>query len=142
MAHVKYLSFYSILQSSGTKHYNANSLTPVNPLLLLLLAGEANFHPTAHVVSLDGARMRFCVADVNVGPSVKVVQSREGDRTRIGSWKTFVALKMLRRRLEEIMARRWRSPGAALPRRLERWWAIWEASVSGWDRSGPEMSNS
>ncbi|KAI9725550.1 MAG: hypothetical protein M1828_003038 [Chrysothrix sp. TS-e1954] len=37
------LSFYSILQTSGgARNYNANSLTPVSPLLFLLLAGASS----------------------------------------------------------------------------------------------------
>jgi len=71
------------------------------------------FHPTAHIVAIDGARLRFAV---------------EG-------WKTFTALKFLRRRLEEIAERRWKKPDAELPKRLARWMALFIGGVVGeWEK--------
>lgn len=96
------------------RNYNANSLTPVSPFPLILLAGDAAFHPTAHVVQIDGARLRFAIAD--------------------SGWKTFVALKFLRKRLEEIVERRWRKPDAELPRRLARWMALFGDIAADWGR--------
>jgi len=131
--HVKYLSFYSILQSSGTKsvfscnhgiaqanthslrHYNAASLTAAPPLPLLLLAGATiSFHPTAGVASIDGARLRF----------------------QLDSRRTAVAIKCLRRALEEVVERKWKKPDAVLPKRLARWWEVWEEIVKGWEKGG------
>jgi ATP-dependent RNA helicase DHX29 len=109
----KYLSFYSIMQSSGgAKNYNANSLTPVHPLALVLMAGEANWHQTSGVVSVDGSRMRFWI---------------EG-------WKLATAVKYLRERLQECVERKWRRPELPLPRRLARWWEIWEEVVGRWEK--------
>lgn len=88
----------------------------MSPFALLLLAGEASFHPTAQVAQIDGARLRFALAD--------------------RGWKAFVALKFLRRRLEEILERRWRRPEAELPKRLARWMALWNELVVEWWRRG------
>jgi len=109
---IKYLSFYSILQSGQAKNYNANSLTPVHPLALLLLVGEASFHPIANVVSVDGARLRFVV---------------EG-------WKTAVALKYLRLRLREVVEKRWKKADWVMTKGLRRWWDIWEGIVNEWEK--------
>lgn len=109
---IKYLSFYSILQSGQAKNYNANSLTPVHPLALLLLVGEANFHPIANVVSVDGARMKFVI---------------EG-------WKTTAALKYLRLRLREVVEKRWKKADWIMPKTLKRWWDVWEEIVRSWEK--------
>jgi len=105
-----------LLTLAFNRNYNANSLTPVSPLLLLILAGDAVFHPIAQVVQIDGARLRFALAD--------------------GGWKTFVALKFLRNRLEEILERRWKKPEAELPRKLARWMTLWSDIVAEWGKRG------
>lgn len=134
LGRIKYLSFYSILQSShGAKNYNASSLTPVAPLPLLLLAGEATFQTYVGVVSVDGARLRF------------LIESRDGrvaanGRAPPGVWKTVTALKVFRRRLEEIVELKWKRPGKELPMRLRRWWDLWEKLVDEvWAKKGPEV---
>lgn len=122
MVRVKFLSFYSILQSShGAKNYNASSLTPVAPLALVLLAGEATFLTYAGVIIVDN-RIRFCI-ESGTGRTGK--DGRPGP----GVWKTILAIKALRRRLEEVVEFRWRKPGRELPGRLRRWWEIWERLV-------------
>lgn len=140
MNKTQFLSFYSITQSGGGK-YNASSVTPVSPLLLALLAGQCTFHPTAHAIAIDGARARFLV---DVAPPRKKDRTaaamdngvRDGEGDVMGPWKTYIALKMLRRRLEEITKRKWRQPGAELPSWLERWWAAWEGIVARWEKEG------
>ena len=125
---ISFLSFYSILQAKGGR-YNANALTPVAPLGLALLSGTATFHFVGHVVSLDGARLRF-VVDV---PALKR-KSGEGDAEAVvGPWKTFIALKFLRRRLEEIVRCKSKSPGKGVGDCLERWEAAWVELVREWE---------
>jgi len=109
---IKYLSFYSILQSGQARNYNANSLTPVHPLALLLLVGEASFHPIANVVSVDGARLRFVI---------------EG-------WKTAVVLKYLRLRLRAVVEKKWKKADWVLSKSLRRWWDAWELIVKEWEK--------
>ena len=111
------------------RNYNASSLTPVSTLPLLLLAGEAVFHPAAHVVSIDGARLRFA----------------------LDGWRQAVALKYLRRRLEEIMNKTWKSETGVedsergnsadgrirarrpvFNKRLQAWIDVWNDIVESW----------
>lgn len=121
----RFLSFYSILQSTGgAKNYNASSLTPVAPLALVMMAGEAGFVSYSGVLGIDGARLRFLV---------------EGSG-RIGMWKTVTALKFLRRRMEEIVQCRVLNPGKDLPARLRKWWALWERVVEGWAEREKRMA--
>lgn len=124
---VRFMSFYSILQSGASKNYNANSLTPVQPFPLLLLVGQqVQFHPVAHVVTIDGARLRFSFVDYGAaGQNDKTVQS---------AWKTYLAVKFLRKRLEEIVQRWWKSPGSKLPKRLDAWLEIWNKIVESWPK--------
>ena len=128
---IKYLSFYSILQSSGARNLNANSVTPASPMMLALGVGSASWYPTAFVIGIDG-KMRLAI-DMPAPKRKKQSASSEkpgerGETERqqeiegvIGPWKTFVALKFLRRRLEEAVQRKWKKPAEPLPRFLERW---------------------
>ena len=138
---IKFLSFYSILQSGGAKTYNANSLTPVAPLALALMVGAASWYPTAFVMGIDGARLRFAVEAVALrrkaggsgnGGARGESEARDPADELIGPWKTYVALKFLRRRLEEIVQRRWKKPADRLPFMLQRWADAWDGIVEGW----------
>lgn len=121
---VKYLSFYSIMQSSGgAKNYNASSLTPVAPLELVLLAGEATFLTYAGVISIDSSRLRFVIETREAKPGAD-------GQPPPGIWKTMTALKYLRRKMEETVEWQWQKPGKDLPARLTKWWALWEKLVS------------
>lgn len=140
MSSVQFLSFYSILQSgSGARNYNANSLTPVSALGLVLQVGSASWHPVAHVVSVDGARLRFAV-----DASRQRLTSHRGNANGtvsgeteqiIGTWKTYIALKFLRRRLEETVKRRWKRPKVPLPGVLEGWMGVWGGVVEVWKKA-------
>ncbi|KAI9836857.1 MAG: hypothetical protein M1819_001022 [Sarea resinae] len=99
---VKWLSFYHIMQSSN-KFYNAHETSAADAFAIALLCGDAEFKTYAGVVILDGNRVRFSVRD----------------------WKTLVALKALRMRLRDLLAKSFRSPGARLTAREERWFAVW-----------------
>ncbi|KAK5684283.1 hypothetical protein LTS10_004149 [Elasticomyces elasticus] len=97
------LSFYSILQSSS-KYTNAQETTPAPEMALILLAGDAVFHMYAGVIIIDGNRLRYKVKD----------------------WKTMVALKMLRSRLKEVLARLYRLPGKELVGKHAVWFGLLE----------------
>ena len=95
---VKYLSFYSIMQSSS-RFTNAQETTSVSDFVLVLLAGEAVFHLYAGVIVIDGSRLKFKVRD----------------------WKTMMALKMLRVGFKEALVKSLKHPGKPLGDRQRRW---------------------
>lgn len=100
----KYLSYYSIMQSGNSKNYNASSTTAVHELPLVLLSGEADCKLYAGVITIDGNRLKFAMRD----------------------WKTAVALKVLRERMEEIVEVSLAKPGEGLSARLTRWMHFFE----------------
>jgi ATP-dependent RNA helicase DHX29 len=102
-ADVKYLSFYSIMQSSS-RFTNAQETTAVSDVALAIMTGEAVFHMYAGVVVIDGNRLRFKVRD----------------------WRTMVVLKTLRAKVREGLAKLLRSQGRELGDRPRRWMNILE----------------
>lgn len=100
---VKFLSFYSIMQSSS-RFTNAQETSPVHEVPLILMAGEAVFHMYAGVVIVDGNRLRFKVRD----------------------WRTMIVLKMLRSKVRDAMAKLFRHPGRQLGDRPRRWMEVLE----------------
>ncbi len=62
----------------------------------------------AGVFILDGNRARFAVSD----------------------WKTMLAIKILRARLRDILARSFKSPGKALTAQQVKWMEIWQKIFS------------
>lgn len=101
---VKYLSFYSIMQSSS-RFTNAQETSPASDFALVLLAGDAVFHMYAGVIVIDGNRVRVKVKD----------------------WKTMAVLKVLRARSREVLGRLLRYPGRELGGKLGRWMELFEA---------------
>ncbi|KAF2101998.1 ATP dependent RNA helicase-like protein [Rhizodiscina lignyota] len=101
ISNAKFLSYYSILQSSS-RYYNAHSTSLAQDFPLVLLAGSADFRLHAGVIIVDGNRLKFTVND----------------------WKTMMAVKFLRTRLKEIVAARLKAPSKPLGRRLERWMEV------------------
>jgi ATP-dependent RNA helicase DHX29 len=97
-ADIRYLSFYSIMQSSS-KWTNAQETSPVSDFALVLLASEAVFHMYAGVIIIDGNRLRFKVRD----------------------WKTMIALKILRTKVREALGRMFKHPGRELGLKQKRW---------------------
>jgi ATP-dependent RNA helicase DHX29 len=98
----KYLSYYHIMQSTS-KFYNAHSTSIVHPLPMVLMVGaDMDFKLHAGVVSLPGNVLRFAVKD----------------------WRAAVALKVLRKRVKEILASCWKSPGRGLNGREKEWMAL------------------
>ena len=100
---VKYLSFYSIMQSSS-RFTNAQETTVASDFALVLLVGDAVFHMYAGVIVIDGNRLKFKVRD----------------------WKTMIALKMLRRKFKEALGRTFKHPGKELGDRPRRWMELVE----------------
>ncbi|CAO2654388.1 Nn.00g111210.m01.CDS01 [Neocucurbitaria sp. VM-36] len=95
----KFLSYYHIMQSSN-KFYNAHSTSLAHPLpMVLMVAADMDFKLHAGVISLPGNVLRFAVRD----------------------WRAAVALKVLRRRVKEILANSWKSPARQLSDREKEW---------------------
>lgn len=94
-----FLSYYHIMQSSN-RFYNAHSTSIVHPLPMVLMAGaDMDFKLHAGVISLPGNVLRFTVKD----------------------WRAAVALKVLRRRVKEILAQSWKNPARQLSERETEW---------------------
>ena len=100
---VKYLSFYSIMQSTS-RFTNAQETSPVSDFSLVLLSGDAVFHMYAGVIVVDGNRLRIKVKD----------------------WRTMAVLKVLRARFREVLSRLLKFPGRELGGRLSKWMDVFE----------------
>ncbi|KAF1916305.1 ATP-dependent RNA helicase A [Ampelomyces quisqualis] len=109
----KFLSYYHIMQSSN-KFYNAHSTSIAHPLpMVLLVAADMDFKLHAGVISFPGSVLRFSVRD----------------------WRACVALKVLRRRVKEILAGNWKTPGRPMGEREREWMALFASVVQGkWER--------
>jgi ATP-dependent RNA helicase DHX29 len=101
---LKLLSYYSMLQTSGSKHYNALSTTVVSELPLLLGAGDVEFRLHAGVLVLDGNRGRW----------------------KVDEWKVMMGFKVLRGRLGEFVEGRLREPGKDGGEKFRRWVDLFE----------------
>lgn len=98
-ATASFLSYYHIMQSSN-KYYNAHSTSVTYPLpLVLMAAADVDFKLHAGVISLPGNVLRFAVKDGRVA----------------------VALKVLRRRVKEILASSWKNPARQQSEREKEW---------------------
>lgn len=100
----KFLSYYHIMQSSS-KFLNAHSTSIAHPLpMVLMVAADMDFKLHAGVISFPGSVVRFAVRE----------------------WRAAVALKVLRRRVKEILAASWKNPGRVLGERERAWLGIFE----------------
>lgn len=72
----------------------------MDPFVLTLLAGDAKFDLYAGVVVIDGNRLRFKVA----------------------SWRTAFAVKVLRSKVKEFLAREFKQPGRSVVSERQRAW--------------------
>lgn len=94
-----FLSYYHIMQSSN-KFYNAHSTSIAHALpMVLMAAADVDFKLHAGVLSLPGNVLRFAVRD----------------------GRDAVALKVLRRRIKEILANCWKNPARQLSEREKEW---------------------
>jgi ATP-dependent RNA helicase DHX29 len=109
----KFLSYYHIMQSSN-KFYNAHSTSVAHPLpMVLMVAADMDFKMHAGVISFPGSVLRFAVRD----------------------WRAAVALKVLRRRVKEILAACWKNPARQLGEREREWLEIFSGVFEGkWER--------
>ncbi|EUC49799.1 hypothetical protein COCMIDRAFT_1429 [Bipolaris oryzae ATCC 44560] len=94
-----FLSYYHIMQSSN-KFYNAHSTSIAYPFaMILIVAADLDFKLHAGVISLPGNVVRFSVRE----------------------WRAAVGLKVLRRRVKEILAGSWKNPARQLSHREQEW---------------------
>lgn len=100
----KFLSYYHIMQSSN-KFYNAHSTSIAHPLpMVLMVAADMDFKLHAGVISFPGNVVRFAVRE----------------------WRAAVALKVLRRRVKDVLSASWKKPGRAMTEREKEWLGIFE----------------
>lgn len=98
----KFLSYYSIMQSSS-KFYNAHSTSIAHALPMTLMVGaDVDFKLHAGVITLPGNAVRFSVKD----------------------WRVCTALKVLRRRVKEIVGACWKNPGRGVSLREAEWMGL------------------
>lgn len=109
----RYLSYYHIMQSSN-KFYNAHSTSVAYPLpLVLLAAADVDFKLHAGVIGMPGNALRFAVRD----------------------WRAAVALKVLRRRVKEVLGQAWKNPSRGLSAREREWMGLlFSVFEERWDR--------
>lgn len=109
----KFLSYYHIMQSSN-KFYNAHSTSVAHPLpMVLMVAADMDFKLHAGVISFPGNVVRFAIRE----------------------WRAAVALKVLRRRIKEILSACWKNPGRVLGEREREWLGIFErVFVEKWEK--------
>jgi ATP-dependent RNA helicase DHX29 len=109
----KFLSYYHIMQSSN-KFYNAHSTSIAYPLpMILMVAADMDFKMHAGVISFPGSVLRFAVRD----------------------WRAAVALKVLRRRVKEILASNWKNPARQMSEREREWLDLFCAIfVQRWEK--------
>ena len=109
----RYLSYYHIMQSSN-KFYNAHSTSVAYPLpLVLMAAADVDFKLHAGVIGMPGNTLRFAVRD----------------------WRAAVALKVLRRRVKEVLGQAWKNPSRVLSAREREWMALFfKVFEERWDR--------
>jgi ATP-dependent RNA helicase DHX29 len=102
-----WLSFYQTMQTkSKNPTVFETSLVP-EPAIVILL-GEADFKMYAGVITLDDGRVRFKVRD----------------------WRTMVALKVLRTKIQEALSRTYRNTGVSLSPIDAKWLSIWQQIVA------------
>jgi ATP-dependent RNA helicase DHX29 len=101
---VKYISFYSIMQSTS-RFTNAQETSAVADFPLILLSGDAVFHMYAGVIIIDGNRLRI----------------------KVNNWKTMAVLKVLRAKFREVLGRMLKYPGRELGSNLGKWMGVFEA---------------
>jgi ATP-dependent RNA helicase DHX29 len=101
---VKYISFYSIMQSTS-RFTNAQETSAVADFPLILLSGDAVFHMYAGVIIIDGNRLRI----------------------KVNNWKTMAVLKVLRARFREVLGRMLKYPGREFGGNLGKWMGVFEA---------------
>jgi ATP-dependent RNA helicase DHX29 len=99
---LRWLSFHQAMQTKG--HLNVSITSSVPEKAIILLLGDGDVKIFAGVIAIDGSRLRFHVHD----------------------WKTGVAIKILRTKIQEIVVQLIRNPSKKLSHNLEEWNAVWQ----------------
>ena len=103
----RYLSYYSIMQSSS-RFYNALETSAAEDFAVALICGDAEFKIYSGIMTIDGNRLRFAMAN----------------------WKTIMVVKGMRAELKEIIAQGLKVPGRLMNARqklcIENWKAVFD----------------
>lgn len=102
-----WLSFYQTMQTKRN-HPTVFETSLVPEAAIVILLGEAEYNIYAGVITLDSGKIRFNVRD----------------------WKTMIALKVLRTKIEEAFSRSFRNPGLSLSPTDAKWLNIWQQIVA------------
>ena len=100
----RWLSFYQAMQSKS-RHLNVFDTSAVPESAIVLLLGDADFRLFSGVIAVDGSRIRF----------------------RVNDWRSMIALKILRSKIQEALAFLFRHPGKALTTSPQRWFDLWKS---------------
>ncbi|KAF8245381.1 P-loop containing nucleoside triphosphate hydrolase protein [Wilcoxina mikolae CBS 423.85] len=102
----EWLSYYGIMQTGGArKTFDAHETGHVDELVVALLCGDVEWKMYPGIAAVDGNRIRFAFQD----------------------WKSLIAVKVLRRRIGEVLRAAWKTPERELPPNQKRWIEIfWE----------------
>jgi ATP-dependent RNA helicase DHX29 len=109
----KWLSFYHTMQTRS-KLPTAFDTSGVPELAIITLLGHAEFKMFAGVVAIDGGKIRF----------------------RVRTWRTLVALKILRAKVTNVLASMIQDPGKPLTYSLQVWSNLWQKIL---DPGEPEV---
>lgn len=104
-----WLAYYSLMQTRNGG-YDAHETTAVKSLVVALLCGDAEWKLFSGVMCLDGNRIKFAGGD----------------------WRGVIVLKTLRKRVGEIVRRRWR--GAEWRERDKVWLRLFWEVLSGLEK--------
>jgi ATP-dependent RNA helicase DHX29 len=89
---------------ASKRHLHVSITSSVPEKAIVLLLGDGDVKIFAGVIVIDGGRLRFHVHD----------------------WKTCVAIKILRTKIQEIIVQLIRNPSKKLSHNLEEWNAVWQ----------------
>ena len=99
----RWLSFYQTVQTRS-KLPTAFDTSGVPELAIVTLLGEAEFKVFAGVVAIDGSKIRF----------------------RVRTWRTLVALKILRAKVTHVLTSMIQDPGKPLAYSIQVWANLWQ----------------
>jgi ATP-dependent RNA helicase DHX29 len=99
----KWLSFHQTMQTrSRLPTVFDTSAVPESAIIMLL--GDAEFKMFAGVIAIDGNKIRF----------------------RVRTWRTMIALKILRAKVNDVLTRMIQSPDKPLTPSLQAWANLWQ----------------
>ncbi|CCX31615.1 P-loop containing nucleoside triphosphate hydrolase protein [Pyronema domesticum] len=103
----EWLSYYGIMQTGGgRKTYDAHDTGHVDEVAIAVLCGDVEWKMFPGTCSIDGNRIKFAFPD----------------------WRGLMAVRMLRKRISEILRACWKNPEKELSEQQKVWVQIfWEA---------------